>query len=72
MDRQRLTPVKLALIAVLSFTGCQPTQPFFANEDGDLSHYLDKSTTIDFPDLQSEPLPDAAQAQEISPVSIQT
>lgn len=64
MDRQRLTPVKLALIAVLSFTGCQPTQPFFANEDGDLSHYLDKSTTIDFPDLQSEPLPDAAQAQE--------
>jgi outer membrane protein TolC len=51
-------------IALLLLCGCQPTQPYFLNEDGDLSHFLDKATEIEFPDLEGEPLPDAAEARE--------
>jgi outer membrane protein TolC len=40
----------ITLIAVLS-TGCQPTQPFFYMEDGDLSHYIDVATKIEYPDV---------------------
>jgi len=49
-------------------SGCQPTQPFFYNEDGDLSHYLDMATQVEFPDLESCPLPDAQNSQE--PLSV--
>lgn len=62
MDRPRHAFGKLALIAAVLMTGCQPTQPFFLNEDGDLSHYIDHATDIEFPDVDSDPLPDAAQA----------
>ncbi|MCA9170582.1 MAG: TolC family protein [Planctomycetales bacterium] len=64
MLRQRNSFLSLILIAVVLMTGCQPTQPYFLNEDGDLSHYIDKATEIEFPDLQNEPMPDAAQAAE--------
>lgn len=64
MDRPRHAFGKLALIAAVLMSGCQPTQPFFLNEDGDLSHYIDHATDIEFPDVDSEPLPDAAQASQ--------
>ncbi len=36
--------------------GCRPQQPFYFHEDGDLSHYLDVATEIDYPDLEAESL----------------
>ena len=42
--------------------GCAPTQPFFLHEDGNLEHYLDVATDINYPDLDQQPLPDTTQA----------
>ncbi len=64
MDRRRHKLTALALIALTLTTGCHPTQPFFLHEDGDLSHLLDEATRIEFPDVDTETLPDAAQAEE--------
>jgi outer membrane protein TolC len=47
----------LVLSATVLATGCQPQQPFFFKEDGDLSHYLDVATEIEYPDVE-EPLLD--------------
>ncbi len=41
----------LVLIGTVIFTGCQPTQPFYFKESGDLSLYLDKATDIEYPDV---------------------
>lgn len=41
-------------IGAMLLTGCHPTQPFFFFEDGDLSHYMDVATDIEYPDV-SEP-----------------
>ncbi|WP_254510576.1 TolC family protein [Anatilimnocola floriformis] len=48
------------LVAVMSLAGCHPTQPFYLHEDGDLSHYLNKATQQETPDLNQPPLPEAA------------
>ena len=45
----------------LLFTGCHPTQPLYLGQNGDLSHYLDKATAIEYPDLAVETLPEASQ-----------
>jgi len=50
------------MLALVLFTGCHPTQPFYFSSDGDLSHYVDKATEIEYPDIHTEPLPDAAQS----------
>jgi outer membrane protein TolC len=50
------------LVAVLSLAGCHPTQPFYLHEDGDLSHYLDKATQTETPDLQQAPLAEVEQS----------
>jgi outer membrane protein TolC len=68
MDRPRPVAWNLFLIALIVFNGCHPAQPFFLNEDGDLSHYLDQATEMEMPDLDSEPLPDASQAD--APMSL--
>ncbi len=49
-------------IGLVLFTGCHPTQPFFVAEDGDLSHYLETATQIEYPDLHVESLPEATHA----------
>ncbi len=41
----------LVLIGTMIFTGCQPTQPFYFKESGDLSLYLDKATDIEYADV---------------------
>src|SRR5688500_7254634 len=41
---------------LVALTGCHPTQPFYLHEDGDLSHFLDKATRQETPDLQHPPL----------------
>ncbi len=55
-------------IGTVLFTGCHPTQPFYLSDKGDLSHYLDRATEIEYPDLAHEPLPEATQTYE--PLSI--
>ncbi len=40
----------LGLIALL-LSGCHPIQPSFFHEDGDLLHYLDVATDIEYPDV---------------------
>jgi outer membrane protein TolC len=52
MNRQYRKLLSLVLSAVVLVTGCQPMQPFFFREDGDLSHYLDVATDIDYPDVE--------------------
>ena len=44
------------LSASILATGCQPQQPFYCNEDGDLSHYLDVATDIEYPDVDEPSL----------------
>jgi outer membrane protein TolC len=48
----------LSLVLSASFvaSGCQPTQPFYFREDGDLSHYLDVATQIEYPDVDEPSL----------------
>jgi len=41
---------------VMFATGCAPQQPFYCREDGDLSHYLDVATEIEYPDVEEPSL----------------
>ena len=59
--------LQLAL-AVLLATGCSPTQPFFINESPDLQHYLNTATSIEYPDVEIESLPETTQA--LAPLTI--
>lgn len=52
MNRQYRKLLSLVLSALVLATGCQPTQPFYFHEDGDLSHYLDVATDIEYPDVE--------------------
>ena len=58
---QSLTSWVLCLLTLAS--GCTPTQPFFFKEDGDLSHYMDVATDIEYPDVNDAPIDDVAGAQ---------
>ena len=50
------------LIASALLTGCQPIQPYYLHDDGDLSHYLDAATEIEYTDVGQEPLAEVSQA----------
>ncbi|MCO6042630.1 TolC family protein [Aeoliella sp. ICT_H6.2] len=63
MSRNTRSNLSLALAFLMLATGCQPTQPFFFHEDGDLSHYVDVSTDIEFPDVEEPVLDEVTQAQ---------
>ncbi|WP_442482708.1 TolC family protein [Aeoliella sp. SH292] len=63
MSRHTRSNLSLALVFVMLATGCQPTQPFFFREDGDLSHYVGVSTDIEFPDVEEPTLDEVTQAQ---------
>jgi len=53
MSRQvHLLGLMLAITGLLS-SACQPTQPFYFFEDGDLSHYRGFATDIEFPDVET-------------------
>jgi len=64
MSRHFNTHVALLLIALTALTGCHPTQPFYFHEDGDLSHYLDHATDIEYPDVCTTTLADAAESKD--------
>ncbi|MGD9128482.1 MAG: TolC family protein, partial [Planctomycetia bacterium] len=64
-----LLSVSLLCLAVM--VGCNQVtsqQPFYFFEDGDLSHYLDKATAIDVPDVDVPPLADVEHAS--APLSL--
>ena len=50
------------LAGLVAATGCHPTQPFYLHEDGDLSHYLEHATALEYADLETEPLEEVTQA----------
>lgn len=49
-------------IALVMFTGCAPTQPFFIAKDNTMAHYLDQALAIEYADVQVESLPEASGA----------
>ena len=51
------------VLALFMATGCSPTQPFFLNERPNLDHYLNASSSISYPDVDTASLPDALQAE---------
>jgi outer membrane protein TolC len=56
MLRHYRSTLSLVLAAAVLATGCKPMQPFYLKEDGDLSHYLDVATQIEYPDVETQPL----------------
>src|SRR5690349_17446732 len=61
--RRPVSTWRILLVALLAATGCVPTQPFYLHEDGDLSHYIDKATSAEHPDLNATPLPEVSQSR---------
>jgi outer membrane protein TolC len=55
MNRQSRKYWSLVLAASVLASGCAPQQPFYAREDGNLSHYLGVATEIEYPDSQESP-----------------
>ncbi len=63
MSWQPRTKFICTMLAFLVLAGCHPTQPFYFNSDGDLSHYLDTATQLEDPDVNSDMLPEVNGAQ---------
>ncbi|MCA9185843.1 MAG: TolC family protein [Pirellulaceae bacterium] len=63
MSRQIKRTGTWFLIALTLLTGCQPIQPFYLNDDGDLSHYLDVATDIEHTEVYYETLEEVSMAR---------
>jgi outer membrane protein TolC len=63
MNRRLKSATAWFLCVLTLASGCAPTQPFFYKEDGDLSHYMNVATEIEYPDVNQQPLDDVAAAQ---------
>ena len=63
MSRQLKQALAWATITVTVLSGCHPTQPFYISEDGDLSHFLDVATDIEFPDVHQPSLDEVCQTR---------
>ncbi|MGI9455368.1 MAG: TolC family protein [Aeoliella sp.] len=68
MSRHTRSTWCLLLSFTMLATGCQPTQPFFFHEDGDLSHYIDVSTDIEYADVDEPSLDEVSHARR--PLSV--
>ncbi len=68
MKKQVYRIIAFVQMALVLFTGCHPTQPFFIGERGDLAHYLDTAMKIEYPDVQVGLIPEATLSME--PLSI--
>ncbi len=64
MSRHFNTTRIFILCAWVALAGCRPIQPFYLHEDGDLSHYLDKATRAEHPDVHVEPLAEVSSAEK--------
>jgi outer membrane protein TolC len=63
MNRRLQSATTWGLCLLTLVSGCTPTQPFFYKEDGDLSHYMDVATDIEYPDVATPQLDDVTGAQ---------
>ena len=69
MNRQIRESLSLGLCVLTLISGCKPAQPFFFAEDGnifgkgDLSHYRNVATDIEYPDVNSLPIEEVTGAQ---------
>lgn len=59
MSRHSSTFGGVVIVALAVFAGCQPQQPFFFRETGDLSRYRGMATEIEYPDTKVDSLADA-------------
>lgn len=64
MSRHVTTTRLFLLCAWMALTGCRPIQPFYLHEDGDLSHYINKATRAEHPDVNVAPLPEVSSAEK--------
>lgn len=67
LARTRWFPGGMALLLLVA-SGCHPIQPHYLHEDGDLSHYLDVATDIEYPDVNLDTLPEVKGTR--APVTI--
>lgn len=58
----------LITTAWLAVVGCAPTQPFYLHEDGDLSHYLEVASDLEYPDVDH--VNDFQEKAEHAPLSL--
>ena len=69
MNRQIRSSISFTLCLIMLASGCKPIQPFFFKEDGnrggpgDLSHYMDVATDIEYPDVNEPSLDEVCAAQ---------
>jgi outer membrane protein TolC len=63
MSRQFRTRLSALLCVLIVAAGCHPTQPFYVHEDGDLSHYLDHVTDLEYADVCQASLAEVEYAQ---------
>ena len=62
MNRRFPITYTVLAVALTISVGCRPQQPFYFFEDGDLSHYVDVATEIDYPDVESDALCEVEEA----------
>ena len=63
MSRQLQRFCAWFLIGSLLLTGCHPVNTFYLHEDGDLSHYLDVGTDIEYADIHADSLDEVEHAR---------
>jgi outer membrane protein TolC len=64
MSRQFRTRLSSLLCVLIVAAGCHPTQPFYFHEDGDLSHYLNHVTDLEYADVCQASLAEVEYAQD--------
>ena len=63
MNRRVHTIWAILTSMMTALTGCRPQQPFYLHEDGDLSHYIDVASEIDYPEVETTTLAEVEQSQ---------
>ncbi len=58
----RITAYLQLGIMILMSTGCAQTQPFFLKESPDLQYYLNSATSIEYPDVYVDSLPETTES----------
>lgn len=51
MNRELQRATSLLVLTAMAVSGCTPRQPFYFKEDGDLSHYVNVATDVEYPDV---------------------
>lgn len=54
----------LTVCLAIFATGCSPSKPLYFGDSGDLSHYVDQATKIEYPDVEYPTLDEVTQSYE--------